>query len=140
MFFLMAKENFPSPCQREKALAGAKLRSWVKDRLLLRPRLPLHPLLPHHLHPLRLPIPHRPPAQSINLPPLRPLPNHHPLPEQDRHILNRPQPFEGECLVCYLGDSAPPTPCCGKPLCNNCLKQWMEGRHITCPHCRERMM
>ena len=80
-------------------------------------------------------------SQPINLPPLRPLSRVEPppLPEQARYILNRPAPIEGECLVCYEGDSAPPTPCCGKPLCNNCLRQWMEGRRITCPHCRERL-
>ena len=41
--------------------------------------------------------------------------------------------------MCYEGDSAPPTPCCGKPLHDDCLRQWIKGRHITCPHCRERL-
>ena len=62
-----------------------------------------------------------------------------PPPPSPRHELNRPPPVHGECFVSYDGEAASPTPCCGKPLRNNCLRQWLVGRHITCPHFRERL-
>ena len=68
--------------------------------------------------------------QHINPPPLHPL---------QRRRFNRPAPVEGPCLVCMEADSVPPTPCCTKPLCDDCLLHWLEMRRITCPHCRERL-
>ena len=52
------------------------------------------------------------------------------IPPPMQRLSNRPPPIEGECLVCFEGHSAPPTVCCGKPMCNDCLIRWMNERRI----------
>ena len=41
--------------------------------------------------------------------------------------------------MCFEGVSAPPTVCCGKSVCNDCLLQWMNQRKITCPYYRQKL-
>ena len=41
--------------------------------------------------------------------------------------------------MCFEGESAPPTTCCNKPVCNTCLIGWMNQRKTTCPYCRQKL-
>ena len=119
-----------------KALVDDKVRNCVKDHLLLQPLNqpkvnPLPPLNQRKVSSSATPTSSTTAnLEPVNIPPLHPL---------QRRNFSRPPPIEGECLVCYEGEQTPLTPCCGKPLCDNCSMQLMEGQHITCPHCRERL-
>ena len=61
------------------------------------------------------------------------------IPQPVQRLMNRPAPVEGESEVCFEGESVSATTCCHKPVCNDCLINWMNQRKTTCPYCRQKL-